>query len=276
MPSFCAKNVTGRSPCAVSASRIAPATSRATPARAPLSIVGVLPLEQADRADLVAERDVHLAELPLDHLGGQQLVPRRDRGEHAGDHDPVGLVPHPAEEPRDGVGVQRGQVLAVELDPAVHDLGPDRDRLDEVPRPAEHGPDAVGGGPADPEHRHPPQVPALQDGVGRVGGAEHDVADPLRLDPWRAEHGVDRGDDPGRDVGRARHLGLGEHPVGGIHDHGVGVGAADVHTETAVRRWHRRAPPRAGSRIRSRTRAARRPRSLPRSARPGRSRRRSR
>ena len=39
VPSFCAKNVTGRSPCAVSASRIAPATSRATPARAPLRIV---------------------------------------------------------------------------------------------------------------------------------------------------------------------------------------------------------------------------------------------
>jgi len=39
VPSFCAKNVTGRRPCAVSASRIARATSRATPARAPLRIV---------------------------------------------------------------------------------------------------------------------------------------------------------------------------------------------------------------------------------------------
>ena len=39
VPSFCAKNVTGARPCASSASRIAPATSRATPARAPLRIV---------------------------------------------------------------------------------------------------------------------------------------------------------------------------------------------------------------------------------------------
>jgi hypothetical protein len=39
VPSFCAKNVTGRSPCAVSAFRNAPATSRATPARAPLRMV---------------------------------------------------------------------------------------------------------------------------------------------------------------------------------------------------------------------------------------------
>jgi hypothetical protein len=215
------------------------------------------PIEQADRADLVAERGVHVAELTLDHLGGQQLMPRRDRGEHAGDHDAIGLVTDLAEESRDRVGVQRGQVLAVELDSAVHDRGPHGNRLDEVPRPAEHRPDAVGGGPADPDHRHPAQVPALQDGVGRVGGAEHDVADPLRLDSGRAEHGVDRGHDPGRDVGGARHLGLGDHPVVGVHDHGVGVGAADVDTETAVRRWHRRAPPRAGSRTRSRTRAAR-------------------
>jgi len=235
----------------------------------------VLPLEQADRADLVAERDVHVAELALDHLGGQQLVARRDGGEHAGDRDAVGGLAGLPEEPRDGVGVERGQVLAVELDPAVHDRRPDGDRADQVRRPAEHGPDAVGGGPADPEHRHPPQVLALQDGVGGVGGAEHDVADPAGVGAGYAEHGADRRHDPAGDVGGAGHLGLGDHPVGGVHDHGVGVGAADVDAETAIRRWHRRAPPRAGSRSRSRTRAARPPRSPSRSARPDRSRRRS-
>jgi hypothetical protein len=84
---------------------------------------GVLPLEQPDRADLVAERGVHVAELALDHLGGQQFMARRDRGEHAGEHDAVGRATDLAEEPRDGVGVERGQFLAVELDPAVHDRG---------------------------------------------------------------------------------------------------------------------------------------------------------
>jgi hypothetical protein len=220
---------------------------------------GVLPLEQPDRADLVAERGVHVAEFALDHLGGEQLVTRRDRGEHAGDRDAVGRAADLAEEPRDGIGVERGQVLAVELDPAVHDRGAHRHGLDQVRRPPEHGPDAVGGRPADPDHRHPPQVPALQDGVGRVGGAEHDMADPAGIGARRPEHGVDRRHDPGGDVGAAWHLGLGDHPVGGVHDHGVGVGASDVDAETAVRRWHRRAPLRAGSRSRSRTRAARPP-----------------
>jgi len=207
----------------------------------------VLPLDQPDRADLVAERGVHVAELALDHLGGQQFVTRRDRGEHAGDRDAVGRIADLPEKPRDGVGVERGEILAVELDPAVHDRRADGDRADEVRRPPEHGPDAVGGGPADPEHRHPPQVPALQDGVGGVGGAEHDVADPAGVGAGCLEHGADRRHDPAGDVGGTRHLGLGDHPVGGVHDHGVGVGAADVDAETAIRRWHRQAPPRAGS-----------------------------
>ena len=39
VPSFCAKYVTGRRPCAVSAARIARATSLATPASVPLRMV---------------------------------------------------------------------------------------------------------------------------------------------------------------------------------------------------------------------------------------------
>jgi hypothetical protein len=100
--------------------------------------------------------------------------------------------------------VEGGQFLAVELDPAVHDRGAHRYGLDQVRRPAEHGPDAVGGRPANPDHRHPLQVPALQDGIGRVGGAEHDVADPAGVGAGRPEHGVDGGHDPGGDIGAAR------------------------------------------------------------------------
>ena len=236
VPSFCAKNVTGRRPCAASASRMARATSRATPARAPLRMVAFSRSSRPDRADLVAERQVHLAELALDHLGRLELVARRDRGEHAGDRDAVGLVADLAEEPGDGVGVERGQVLPVELDPAVHDRGPDRDGPDEVARPAEHGPDAVGGGPADPDTATrrrftrsrtalvawvvPSMTWLIRPGLAAGGG----------------EHGVDGGHDPAGDVGGAGHLGLGDHPVGGVHDHRVGVGAADVDAETAVRR----------------------------------------
>ena len=141
----------------------------------------------------------------------------------------------------------------------------------QVARPPEHRPDAVGGRAADPEHCHPAQPAALQDGVRRVGRAEHDVGDPVAARPWApAARSSMRGDDAAGHVRRAGHLGLGEHAVGGVHDHRVGVGAPDVDAEAAVRPWHRRAPPRAGSRSRSRTTAARRPRCRARSARSGR------
>jgi hypothetical protein len=39
------------------------------PGQGPVEYRGVLPLEEPERADLVAERYVHLAELTLDHLG---------------------------------------------------------------------------------------------------------------------------------------------------------------------------------------------------------------
>ena len=245
------------------------------PGQCPVEYGGVLPLQQADRADLVAERDVDLAEFALDDLGRQQFVARRDRGEHAGDDDALGGAADLAEKPGDGVGVQGRHVPAVELDAAFDDRRPDRDGVGEVTWPPEHRPDAEGGRAANPDHRHPPQVPALQHRVGRVGRAQHDVADPPRVCPWRVQDGVDRPGDPAGDVGRAGHLGLGDDPVGGIHDHRVGVGAADVDAEAVLRRGHGRAPPRAGNRIRSRTPAARPRRSRARFARPDRRRRRS-
>ena len=63
----------------------------------------------------MAERHVNVAELALDHVGGLELVARRDRGEHAGDRDALGLVADLAEEPGNGVGVEWSQVLPVEL-----------------------------------------------------------------------------------------------------------------------------------------------------------------
>src|SRR5262249_48875012 len=147
------------------------------PGQRPVEYGGVLPLQQPDRADLVAERDMDLAEFPLDDTGRQQFVPRRDRGEHAGDDDALGGAADLAENPGDGVGVQGGQIPAVELDAAVHDRRPDRDGVGEVARPPEHRPDAVGGRASDSDHRDASQVPALQDRIGRVGGAQHDVAD---------------------------------------------------------------------------------------------------
>ena len=245
------------------------------PGQGPVEDSGVLPLEQPDRADLVAERNVDLAELTLDHVGGLELMPRRDRSEHAGDRDALGLVADLAEEPGDGVGVQRGQVLPVELDAAFDDRGPDRDGLGELGWPPEHRPDAERGRGAEPEHGHPPQVAAFKHGVRGMRGAEHDVADPAGLRPGGGQDGVDGRGDPASDVRGGRHLGGGDHPVVGVHDHRVGVGAADVDAETAVRRGHRQAPLLAGSRNRSQRLAGPRSRCPARSARADRSRTRS-
>jgi hypothetical protein len=184
-------------------------------------------------------------------------MPRGYGGEHAGDGDTIGGAADLAEKPRDGVGIERRQFPAVELDAAVHDRGSDGDLGGEITRPLEHGPDAVGGRAADPDHRDPPQVPAFEHGVGRVRGAEHDVADPVRLDPWSGQHRADGGGDPAGDVGCARHLGRGDQPVRRVHDDGVGVGAADIDAQPPVNPGHRRVPLPACSRSRSRTPGAR-------------------
>ena len=173
------------------------------------------------------------------------------------------------------VGVERGQFPAVELDAAVHDRGADGDLGGEITRPVEDGPDAVGGRPADPDRRDPPQALALEHGVGRVRGPEHDVADPARLDGGRGQHRSDGGGDPAGDVRRGRHLGRDDQPVRRVHDHRVGVGAADVDPQPPVNRGHRRVPLPARSRSRSRTPAARSAASPWPSATPGRRRTRS-
>ena len=126
----------GRAAGARPASRcIAMATVAGHPGQRAVQDRGVLALQQAQRADLVAERDVDLAQLPLDDLARPPVRAAVRRGENAGDRDPVGGARDLAEEPRDRVGVQRGQVPSVELDAAVDDHRAGRDRGGEV-RPA--------------------------------------------------------------------------------------------------------------------------------------------
>ncbi len=245
--------------CAASACPSARATSPATPDEGRVEDGGVLPLEQADRADLVAERDGHLAELALDDLRGEQLVPRRDRREDAGDRDPVAAPGDRAEERGDRVVVERRQVPAVELDPAGHDGRARRDHGGEVGWPFEHRPDAERGRGADPDHRDAMQLAALQHRVGRVRGPEHRVRDPCAAVavsevPITASSAATM---PPVTSGVVGTLALASTRSVAVEDHGVGVGPADVDAESVVKRWHRRAPPRARSRSRSRTRAAR-------------------
>jgi len=180
VPSFWAKNVTGARPCAVSASRMARATSAGHAGQGPVEYRGVLPFDQPDRPDLVAERQVHLAELALDHLGRQQLVARRDRGDTLVTATPSACSPT-CPRNRAMASVSRGERSRPSNSiPPSTITAPTETARTRSGVPAVHGPDAVGGGAADPDHREPAQVHAFQYGVGGVGGAQHDVGDPAR------------------------------------------------------------------------------------------------
>ena len=192
----------------------------------------------------MAERDVDVAQFTLDDLGGRQLMPRRDRGEDAGDGDPVGSARDLAQEPRDGVGVQRGQVLPVEFDAAADDHRAGRIALvRSAGQPNIGRMLSVAGRPI--------RITAIrrsflrsEHGVRRVSGASMTWVIRCRSRLRGAQHGVDRRGDPAGDVQRARHLGLGDHAVRAIHDHGVGIGAAHIDTEAAV---EERAPARSST-----------------------------
>ena len=242
VPSFWAKNVTGRRSCAASALSIAVATSLATPDQRRVQDRGVLALEQADRADLVAERDVHLAELALDDLRGEQLVPRRDRREHAGDRDAFEAAPVR----QTGATSPRNRAIASASNgarsrpsnsmPPPTIVAPTADRVGQVARPVEHRPDRVRRGA-------PILITATRRSLRRSSTALVACVVPsitcvIRLEstPGARSTASSAAVMPPVTSGVHGDLGLGQHPVGGVEDHGVGVGAADVDAEAAVKR----------------------------------------
>ena len=202
VPSFWAKNVARLAARARPAPPSAPATSRGDAAQRGVQHGRVLALEQAERADLVAQRDVHVVAQLLAHdPRPRQLVLGRDRGEHAGHARPPSTAPATRlQEPAERVGVERDDLAAVELDAAADDRLARRDdrRAGRRGHSNSGGTDVVDGR-ADAAHGHPVQAAALEHRVGGVRGAQHDVGDPARLDARRVdEHGVDRRGDARR------------------------------------------------------------------------------
>ena len=264
MPSFCAKNVTGRRPLASSAPAIALGHAARDVDERRVQDGGVLALEQAEGADLGAERDRQVAELLSYDLLGRALVLVGDRREDARDRDRLRSTGHLAGEARDGLGVERRQLAPVELDPAVHDPLAGGDDLAQVGRPPEERPDRLRRRSAQSQHADAAETTSLEDRVRRVRRTEHRVRDPASVD--LLGYAGDRALDAPRDVRRGRHLRLREEAVVGVEHDGVRVRPAHVHAEPEVRRGHA-GPPRARSRGRSRSAGARRARGREPSAR---------
>ena len=224
----------------------------------------VLAFEQAEGADLGAERDRDVAELFADDLLGLALVLVGYGGEDARDRDRLRSAGHLAGEPRDRVLVERRELAPVELDPALDDQLARRDHRAQVLGPAEQRPDRLRRRAADAQHADAPKTSSLEDGVRRVRRPEHRVRDPAPVDAL--DDAGDRALDAGRHVGGRRHLRLREEAVVGVEHDGVRVRPAHVHAEAKVRRGHAGPPP-AHSRGRSRSAAAPRARGRAPSAR---------
>ena len=89
---------------------------------------GILALEQTERADLVAERDVDSAELSPHDLGRGQLVVGIDGREDRGDGNPPDHSGHPPGEARDRFAIERRAYPSVVLGASRHDDLARRDR----------------------------------------------------------------------------------------------------------------------------------------------------
>ena len=201
--------------------RVAPSRwprPRPRPTRAALRIVAFSRSSRPTEPISWLSETWHLAKLALDDLRGEQLVPGRDRREHAGDRDLHRRRPGATSRPRNRATAsvsERREVAAVELDAAADDRRAHaRRRRPGPPASRTCGRTAWVAGLADPDHRDPAQLAPLQHGVGRVRGAQHHVRDPAGVHSRRAQHGVEAAAMPPVTSGVHAHLGLGQHLVG--------------------------------------------------------------
>jgi len=201
----------------------------------------VLAFEQAERADLVAEREGHLADVSAHEVAHLELLLGERGREDAAHGDRVEAAVEGVEEAADGVGVERRDREAVDEVAAARDRGAREHRVAELGRPARQRRELGRGGRAEPDDGDAVEVAAAHDGVRRVGRAEHDARDEGTTVAELPQHGDERRADAARDIGRGGLLGPGEHPAGAVERDGVGVGAADVDADREVAGGHRAA-----------------------------------
>src|SRR5205823_13766912 len=103
-----------------------------------------------------------VAERLARELADAELVVGRDGREDARDREAVDAAGEAAEEPPDGLDVERHDLAAVELDPAVRDQLAGGDRLAQIVRPRKERTDRVRGGAAEPDERDAPQAAPLE------------------------------------------------------------------------------------------------------------------
>src|SRR5215472_1107463 len=141
----------------------------------------VLPLQEADGANFMAQGQVHVAAGHLPHtIGCPQLVLWRDGRKHAHDRDSVDALCDRLHETRDGVLVERRQRATVKLEAATHDDFARRHCDAQVRRPCGQRRHGLGRGRPKANDGNAAQASTLEDRVGRVGRPEHHVGDAVR------------------------------------------------------------------------------------------------
>ena len=254
VPSFCAKNVTGRRPLRSRAPPIAFVTPRATSMSDAFRTVAFSRSSRPSEPIWELREIEQVAELLADDLLGRALVLVGDGREDARDRDRVRSAGDLAGEPRDRLGVERGRARARRT----------RSRRRTIRSPAETASRSSAGQPKSgrtacvagpPKRSTPTRRRPRRSRTAFVACVVPNIACVIRLRSTVCDDAGDRALDARRHVGRRRHLRLREETVVGVEHDGVRVRAAHVDAEAKVRRGHAGPPP-ARSRGRSRSAAA--------------------
>ena len=189
---------------------------------------GILALEKADAADLVAERDVQVGKLAAQDLGGAELHGRGHRREDRGYRGrPEALGADVCGDAQQLLLVQRGDHLAIEFVAAAQHVGVPAQCRSEIGRPVDERRQALGCRQADADRRDLEQPLPLDHGIGEMRRADRHRFDAARIDVGVGEDLPKDVDDAGAHVRGRRRLAGAEHPLF-VHQDGVGISAADV------------------------------------------------
>ena len=127
----------------------------------------------------------------------------------------------------DLIRIERRDLAPVELVTPVTEVGVAPEHLGQIVGPVDHRWQRQGRRQSQSHRGGRFQPLALDDGIREVGRADHDAGDLGRRRSGRLQDVSQRGGDAGGHVGSCRRLDLADdrQPV---HEHGIGIGAADV------------------------------------------------
>ncbi len=160
---------------------------------------------------------------------------RAQRGEGGGQHQRLGAaLADRCADPFELAHIQSAVGVAVEQRAAVGQEDLPIDRLAQLRRPAQQRRHAVAARQGQAHHRDPRQVPAFEEGVEQLGGAQHHRGHRRRFHRRLAQQFVDRRRHAVADRRSGGALQGAEH-FAAAHQHGVGIGAADIDADAQRR-----------------------------------------